>query len=300
MSPTRTYRQLRAEMTLSEKASLMSGANFWNTKPVERLGIPSIMLTDGPHGLRKQGGAADHLGLNASLPATCFPPASTLANSWDEQLLECVGAALGAEAAAEQVSVLLGPGLNIKRNPLAGRNFEYFSEDPLVSGRMSAAMVAGAQSKHVLTFMKHFALNEQEINARVPGVNVFATEQAMREVYLRPFEITVKEGGATGAMTSFINIGGRWAGGNEQLLQGVLRGEWGFDGVVSTDAVVGGFMDPALAVRYGNDLMLAPLANLTVSATQKAYAADPVGVGQGLRERVHAVAFALLRTDLFD
>ena len=134
------HEHLLAQMTLAEKASLMSGANFWNTKPIERLGVPSIMLTDGPHGLRKQGGAADHLGLNASIPATCFPTAASLANSWDTALLHRVGEALGVEAAAEHVQVLLGPGLNIKRNPLAGRNFEYFSEDPVLAGSLAAAM----------------------------------------------------------------------------------------------------------------------------------------------------------------
>ena len=137
---------LVSELTLEEKASLLSGANFWNTKEVERLDVPSMMLTDGPHGLRKQGGQADHLGLNKSVPATCFPPAATLANSWDVALLKRIGEALGEEAAAEDVAVLLGPGLNIKRSPLAGRNFEYFSEDPYLNGKLASALVQGIRN----------------------------------------------------------------------------------------------------------------------------------------------------------
>ena len=142
-----SYLPVLDQLTVTEKASLTSGANFWNTKPIERLGVPSIMLTDGPHGVRKQGGAADHLGLNASIPATCFPTAATLASSWDVELLDQIGQALGTEAAAERVAVLLGPGLNLKRNPLAGRNFEYFSEDPVLAGTLAAAMIRGIQSR---------------------------------------------------------------------------------------------------------------------------------------------------------
>lgn len=277
------------QFTVREQIEIFSRGG-WRTEPVERLGMPGAVLLDGPAGLNFFFG---------NITAAAFPTEVVIASTFNDELAYEMGERVGAEANAYGVQGWYAPGMNIHRTPLGGRNFEYFSEDPLLSGKMSAAMVAGAQSKGVLTFMKHFALNEQEINARVPGVNVFATEQALREVYLRPFEITVKEGGANGAMTSFINIGGRWAGGNEELLQGVLRDEWGFTGVVSTDAVLGGFMDPALAVRYGNDLMLAPLANLTVSATERAYKQDPVGVGEGLRDRVHAVAYALLQTDLF-
>ena len=156
------YEALINKMTLEEKASLMSGENFWNTKAIKRLNIPGIMMTDGPHGLRKQGGKADHLGLNASIPATCYPTAATLANSWDKQLVEEVGQFLARECVSENVSAILGPGLNIKRNPLCGRNFEYFSEDPFLMGTLASAQVTGIQSEGVAACPKHFAVNSQE------------------------------------------------------------------------------------------------------------------------------------------
>ena len=156
--------KLVKNMTLEEKASLTSGGNFWNTQSIDRLNIKPIMMTDGPHGLRKQGGKADHLGLHKSLPATCFPTAATLANSWDKDLLEEVGKSLGTEAAKEEVSILLGPGMNIKRNPLGGRNFEYFSEDPYLSGKLSVSMIQGIQSQGVAACAKHFAVNSQELH----------------------------------------------------------------------------------------------------------------------------------------
>lgn len=162
MGDVAKHRELLSKLTREEKASLMSGGSYWQTKPIARIGIPSILLADGPHGLRKQTGGGDHLGVNRSLPATCFPTAATLANSWDADLLERVGSALGAEAAAEGVRVLLGPGLNIKRNPLAGRNFEYFSEDPLLAGTLAASFIRGVQSHGVAASAKHFAVNSQE------------------------------------------------------------------------------------------------------------------------------------------
>lgn len=262
----------------------------YQTTAVERLGMPSAVLLDGPAGLNYFFG---------DVTAASFPTEVVVASTWNDDLARELGESVGAEANAYGVQGWYAPGMNVHRSPLGGRDFEFFSEDPLLSGTMSAAVVSGAQSKGLITFMKHFALNEQEVNAR-SGVNVFVDEQALREVYLRPFEITVKEGDANGAMTSFINIGGSWAGGNPDLLQGVLRGEWGFEGVVSTDAVLGGWMDPGLAARYGNDLMLAPLGSSVVKATNEAYEADPVGIGNGLRDRVHTVAYALLQTDLFN
>ena len=174
------FEKIIRQMTLSEKASLMSGANFWSTKSVDRLGIPSIMLTDGPHGLRKQGGKEDHLGLNKSIPATCFPTAAALANSWDTSLLEDVGRCLGKEAYAEKVSVLLGPGLNIKRNPLAGRNFEYFSEDPYLTGKLAAALTRGIQKEGVAACPKHYAVNSQE--TRRMQVDERVDERALRNL----------------------------------------------------------------------------------------------------------------------
>ncbi|MET4225283.1 glycoside hydrolase family 3 C-terminal domain-containing protein [Oerskovia enterophila] len=243
-------RRARSEMTLTEKASLTSGANFWNTKPVDRLGVPSIMLTDGPHGLRKQGGAADHLGLNASLPATCFPTAATLANSWDPGLVERVGEALGAEAAAEDVSVLLGPGLNIKRNPLAGRNFEYFSEDPLLAGRLAAAQIRGIQSQGVAASAKHFAVNSQETHRM--SMDEVVDERALHETYLEAFRIAVTEGRPWTVMSSYNKVNGTYANEHRELLDEILRKQWGFDGVVVTDW--GGNNDRVAGLVAGNAL----------------------------------------------
>ncbi len=237
-------------MTLAEKASLMSGANFWNTKPLERLGVPGIMLTDGPHGLRKQGGAADHLGLNASLPATCFPPAATLANSWDPALLERVGEALGAEAAAERVSVLLGPGLNIKRNPLAGRSFEYLSEDPLLSGTLAAALIRGIQSRGVAACAKHFAVNSQETHRM--SIDEVVDERALHELYLEGFRIALRDGRPWTVMSSYNKVNGTYANEHRELLDATLRRDWGFDGLVVTDW--GGNNDRVAGLIAGNAL----------------------------------------------
>ncbi len=247
------------EMTLEEKASLMSGANFWNTKSIDRLGIPSIMLTDGPHGLRKQGGKADHLGLNKSLPATCFPTAATLANSWDEELLNEVGEYLGKEAAAENVSVLLGPGLNLKRNPLCGRNFEYFSEDPFLSGKMAGAMIRGIQSQGVSACAKHFAVNSQERNRM--QVDEIVDERALRELYLEGFRIAVNEGHPKSIMTSYNKVNGTYANENTHLLLDILREEWGYQGFVVTDW--GGNNDRVAGLKAGNALEMPSTDGIT-------------------------------------
>lgn len=228
----------------------MSGANFWNTKPIERLGVPPIMLTDGPHGLRKQGGAADHLGLNASIPATCFPTAAALANSWDVELITRVGEALGTEAAAERVSVLLGPGLNIKRNPLAGRSFEYFSEDPIVSGELAAAMIRGIQSRGVAASAKHFAVNSQETHRM--SVDEIVDERALHEIYLEGFRIAITGGRAWTVMSSYNKVNGIYANEHPELLTDVLRRRWGFDGLVVSDW--GGNNDRVAAIRAGSAL----------------------------------------------
>lgn len=277
------------QFTKDEQVAIFARGAY-ETESVERLGVPSAVLLDGPAGLNFFFG---------EVTAASFPTEVVIASTWNDDLAYAQGEAIGAEANAYGVHGWYATGMNIHRTPYGGRNFEYYSEDPLLSGRMAAAAISGAQSKNVLTFMKHFALNEQEVNAR-SGVNVWVDEQALREIYLKPFELSVKEGGATGAMTSFIHIGTDWSGGNRVLLQDVLRGEWGFDGVVTTDAVIGGFMDPALAVRNGNDLMLAVLGSSVVKATNAALDDDPAGVGHALRDRVHAVMFALLRTELFD
>lgn len=221
------------QMTTEEKAAFLSGKNEWQSRDIPRLNIPSIFLSDGPHGIRKQAGAGDHLGLNPSLPATCFPTAAAIANSWDEELGEAVGQALGEEAAFQGVNVLLGPGLNIKRSPLCGRNFEYFSEDPYLAGKMAASYVRGIQSRGVYACPKHFAVNSQEL--RRMAINAVVDERTLREIYLTGFEIAVKEGGAKALMTSYNQVNGTYANENEHLLMDILRGEWEYDGMVVTD-----------------------------------------------------------------
>ncbi|MFL6562060.1 MAG: glycoside hydrolase family 3 protein, partial [Bacillus sp. (in: firmicutes)] len=188
---SRDFKQLIKEMTLEEKASLCSGLDFWHLKGIERLGIPSIMVTDGPHGLRKQASSADHLGLLNSVPATCFPSASGLASTWNRSLVEKVGIALGEECQAEDVAILLGPGANIKRSPLCGRNFEYFSEDPFLSSELAACHIQGVQSQGVGTSLKHFAANNQE--HRRMSVDAIVDERTLREIYLASFENAVKK-----------------------------------------------------------------------------------------------------------
>jgi len=220
-------------MTLEEKASLLSGANFWNTKAISRLHIPSIILSDGPHGLRRQTGAADHLGLSQSIPATCFPTAAALANSWDEELLSRVGTAIATEAAAVGVSALLGPGLNIVRDPLAGRTFEYFSEDPYVAGKLAAAMVKGIQSTGVAATPKHFAVNSQE-HMRM-SIDEVVDERTLRELYLEGFRRVVQEAQPKLLMTSYNRVNGMYANENVHLLQDILRKEWHYKGAIVTD-----------------------------------------------------------------
>ncbi|NNJ30527.1 beta-glucosidase [Lacrimispora defluvii] len=221
------------KMTMEEKAAFLSGKNVWQSRNIDRLGIPSIFCADGPHGVRKQAGAGDHLGLNASLPATCFPTAATVANSWDEDLAEKIGRALGEEASSQDVNVLLGPGLNIKRSPLCGRNFEYFSEDPFLSGKMAAAYIRGIQSEGVYACPKHFAVNSQE-RLRM-SVDSVLDERTLREIYLEGFEIAVKEGGAKSIMTSYNAVNGVYTNENKHLLRDILRTDWKFDGIVITD-----------------------------------------------------------------
>ena len=244
------HRVIIEKMTLEEKTAVLSGKNTWETRAVKRLEIPSIALSDGPHGIRKQAGAGDHLGLNASLPATCFPTAATIANSWDEGLGEALGQALGEEAAAQGVDILLGPGLNIKRSPLCGRNFEYFSEDPYLAGKMAASYVRGIQSRGVHACPKHFAVNSQEL--RRMAMNAVVDERTLREIYLTGFEIAVKEGGARSIMTSYNQVNGTYANENKHLLQDILRGEWGFDGLIVTDW--GGSNSHTAGVAAGSDL----------------------------------------------
>ncbi|MGK9147920.1 glycoside hydrolase family 3 C-terminal domain-containing protein [Plantibacter flavus] len=222
-----------ADLTLEEKASLTSGANFWSTKAIDRVGVPSVFMTDGPHGVRKQTGSGDHLGLDDSVPATCFPPAVALGSTWDPELLVRVGTALGEEAAAEDVAVLLGPGINIKRSPLCGRNFEYLSEDPIVSGVLGSALVRGLQSQGVGASLKHFAANNQETDRLRVSADVDI--RPLREIYLRGFQRVVTEAKPWTVMCSYNRINGVYASENPWLLTDVLRGEWGFEGIVVSD-----------------------------------------------------------------
>lgn len=241
---------LLKKLTLEEKCALLSGAETFKTRGMPEHGIPQIWLSDGPHGLRKQAGESDHLGLNPSVPATCFPTASAVANSWDTALGEEIGAALGEEAAAQEVSVVLGPGLNMKRNPLCGRSFEYFSEDPYLAGKLAAGYIRGIQSKGVAACPKHFAVNSQE--TRRMASDSIVDERTLREIYLTGFEIAVKEGHPRSIMSSYNLVNGTYANENKHLLMEILRGEWGFDGAVITDW--GGSNDHALGVKNGSTL----------------------------------------------
>ena len=239
-----------SKLTLEQKCALLSGDTVFTTRGYKNAGVPSITLSDGPNGVRKQAGAADHLGLNPSVPATCFPTAATVACSWDPALGEEIGRAMGEEAAAQEVAVLLGPGLNTKRSPLCGRNFEYFSEDPYLSGKMAAAYVRGIQSEGISACPKHFAVNSQELR-RMASDSV-VDERTLRELYLTGFEIVVKEAHPKALMSSYNLINGTYANENAHLLQDILRGEWGFDGAVVTDW--GGSNDHALGVKNGSTL----------------------------------------------
>ena len=242
-------KQLQA-LTLEQKCALLSGATTFGTRALPKNNIPSITLSDGPNGVRKQAGAADHLGLNPSVPATCFPTAATVACSWAPALGEQIGQAMGEEAAAQEVAVLLGPGLNTKRSPLCGRNFEYFSEDPYLSGKMAASYVRGIQSNGISACPKHFAVNSQELR-RMASDSV-VDERTLRELYLTGFEIVVKEAKPKTIMSSYNLINGTYANENRHLLMDILRGEWGFDGAVVTDW--GGSNDHALGVQNGSTL----------------------------------------------
>ena len=252
------YESIIKQMSLEEKALMMSGKNTWETVDFEKYGIPSMAMSDGPHGLRRQAGAGDHLGLNASLPATCFPTAASVANSWDETLGEEIGTALAEEAVTMDVNVILGPGLNIKRSPLCGRNFEYYSEDPYLSGMLAAAVIRGVQSKSGCgVTIKHFACNNQEDNRM--GVNSCVSERALREIYLRGFEIAVKEGNPVSIMTSYNLINGIHAANSKDLCMTVARKEWGFDGAIMSDwntTVPEDGSVPWKCVAAGNDIIM--------------------------------------------
>lgn len=229
----RDIKKIISEMTLEEKASLCSGLDFWHTKGVQRLGIPSIRMADGPHGLRKQAEEMEHLGINVSVPATCFPSGATLACSWDRKLIEKVGIALGEECQAEGVSIILGPAVNIKRSPLCGRNFEYLSEDPYLSSQMAEYHIKGVQSQGVGTSLKHFAVNNQE--HRRMTVDTIVDERTLREIYLASFEEAVKQAQPWTVMCAYNKVNGEYCSENKYLLTDILKDEWRYEGFVVSD-----------------------------------------------------------------
>jgi len=273
---------LLAELTLEEKASLCLGSDFWHTAAVERLGIPAIMVSDGPHGLRKQPEEGDHVAISGSVPATCFPTACALGSSWDPQLVQRVGEALGREARAQAVAVVLGPGINIKRSPLCGRNFEYLSEDPVLSGVLGAAMIHGVQSQGVGTSLKHYAVNNQETDRL--RVSAEVDERTLREIYLAGFERAITQARPWTVMCAYNKVNGVHASQNAWLLTTILRNEWGFDGLVVSDW--GAVHDRVAALAAGLDLEMPP--NLGVS---DAAIITAVGSGQ-LDEHVLDTAVA--------
>lgn len=246
----RNSKEIVKNMTLEEKAGMCSGKDFWHLKGVERLGIPEVMVSDGPHGLRKQSDKADHLGVNESIQAVCFPAACATACSFDRELLEKLGKTIGKECQAQNVSVILGPAVNIKRSPLCGRNFEYFSEDPYLASEMAAAHVRGVRSMHIGTSLKHFAANNQEYRRLSCSSQI--DERTLREIYLAAFETAVKEAKTDTVMCSYNRVNGEFASENHKLLTEILRDEWGFEGYVMSDW--GAVNDRIKALEAGLDL----------------------------------------------
>lgn len=244
------HQDIISKMSLDEKVSLLSGRNFWETQGYPKLGIPSVFLSDGPNGLRKQAAAADQLGLHPSVPATCFPTSASSANSWDPALLYQVGQTIGEEARIEHVSVLLGPGINMKRNPRCGRNFEYFSEDPYLAGKLAASYIQGVQSNGIASCVKHFACNDQE-TLRLASDSI-VDERALREIYLTAFEIAIKEGHAGAIMSAYNLLNTVYCNENNHLLQDILRKEWGYTGIIVTDW--GGDNDRVKGLLASNEL----------------------------------------------
>ncbi|MGI6787387.1 MAG: beta-glucosidase [Acholeplasmataceae bacterium] len=253
------YKDLISKMTLEEKASLLSGKDFWQTRDIQKYGIPSMFCADGPHGIRKQRAAADHLGLNPSYEATCFPTSAAMANSFDVNLIHQVGIALGKEAQGQAVNILLGPGTNIKRNPLAGRNFEYFSEDPYLSGKMTAAHISGIQKAGVSGCAKHFAANNQEFKRLV--IDSIVDERTLREIYLMPFELAVKEGKTKTIMASYNKLNGIYTNEHPHIHNQILRKEWKYKGIVISDW--GGSNDRVEALKANAELEMPTTAGET-------------------------------------
>lgn len=261
-----TVYEIVSQLTLEEKAALCSGRDFWKTKAIKRLGIESVMMCDGPHGLRKQEGEGDHLGINESIETVCYPSASALASSFDREAMEKLGTALGQECQAEHVAMLLGPGVNIKRSPLCGRNFEYFSEDPCLAGEMGAAYIRALQDKGVAACVKHFACNNQETK-RMTGNSVM-DERTLHEIYLPAFESAVKKGQTRGVMCAYNAVNGSFCAENKTLLTDILRDTWGFDGFVVTDW--GAVKGRVKGVAAGLDLEMPGSPNATGEELVKA------------------------------
>ena len=297
------HSEIVGKMSLEQKATFVSGYDYWHLEEAPELGLPKICITDGPHGLRKAKGkdyvpeegeaknSGGGIGLGNSVPTTCFPPAATSSCSWDDELLFEEGVAMGEECLKEKVSVILGPGTNIKRSPTCGRNFEYFSEDPLLAGKCSAAVINGVQSKGVGTSLKHFACNSQEAFRMV--LNEVIDERTMREIYFPAFEIAVKEAQPWTIMNSYNRINGVYASQNEWMQQQVLRKEWGFDGLIVTDW--GASVDRVDGVKAGTDLEMPTSGKLNA---QKIVAAVKDGTLDEaiLDERVDAVVDLILKS----
>lgn len=289
--------ELIAKMTIREKAALLTGKNEWAARGYQHLAIPELTFADGPSGVRKQRGNGDHLGLQPSVPATCFPSPATLANSWDIELEQEVGEALAKEAILEDVEVLLAPGLNLKRNPRCGRNFEYYSEDPYLSGKMAAAMIRGIQKMGVGACAKHFAVNSQE--ERRMSLNAVLDERTLREMYLTGFEIAVKEGNPWAVMSSYNEVNGTYVNENSFLLKQILRKEWGFQGFVVTDW--GGDNDFVEGIRNGSNLQmpgcgLESAANLVQAVRQGKISESEVD--ERVDELLHAVLHISEKTSI--
>ena len=283
-------KKLIEQMTLEEKASLLGGDDFWHTKPIERLGIPRFMMSDGPHGLRKQAEGGDHLGMGESIKAVCFPAACATASSFDPDLLYEMGDAIGEECQAEDLAMVLGPGVNMKRSPLCGRNFEYYSEDPYLAGKMAASYIRGVQSRHVATSVKHFAANNQETGRM--NISSEVDERTLREIYLPAFEIAVRESQPKSVMCAYNKLNGVFAADHEWLLSKVLRNDWGFQGFVVTDW--GAVSDRVQGVRAGLEL---EMPGNTASNDRKIVSAVKAGT---LSEAVVDRAVERLLTALFD
>lgn len=285
-----------AALTLEEKAALTSGHDFWHAKGVERLGVPSVMLTDGPHGLRKQRSGADHLGLFDSVPATCFPTAAALGSTWDVELVRRVGEALGRETRANDVAVLLGPGVNIKRTPLCGRNFEYVSEDPVVAGEIGVALVGGIQSQGVGTSLKHYAANNQETDRM--RVSAEVDERTLREIYLPAFERIVTRAQPWTVMCAYNKVNGTFVSEHRGLLTEILRDEWAFEGLVVSDW--GAVHDRVAALDAGLDLQMpaaGPRPDEAVVDAVRAGMLDETVLDTAVRRVLHLVARALPALD---